>query len=162
MENKKNISSSLISGLIMILVGILFIIFQGKVLSILFTIIGVLLIAYGIIDLINHKQTSGLIKVLVGVLIIVFGWVLVSVCLYIFGALLIIFGVLNLVQLFRQKAHGTKPLITILLYLSPILDILCGIFLIINQIKAIDYAFIFFGIILIIDGMALALSSQAE
>lgn len=156
MENKKN--NNLISGLIMIIIGILFLIFQGKILGVLFTILGVLLIAFGIIDIINNNPAVGLVKIIIGILIIVFGWTVIKICLYIVAVLLIIYGVLGLISLLRYKARGTSPLITILLYLSPILDIACGVLLFVNQIVAINYVFIFFGILLLIDGLILILT----
>ena len=162
MDKKVDKRSALISGLIMVIIGLLFIIFQGKILSILFTIFGVLLIAFGIIDLLNKQNVSGLIKIIIGVIIIVFGWAFVSICLYIVAVLLILFGFYNLYNLLKYKTRGTSKEVTVLLYLSPILDIVCGVFLFINQIVAINYAFIFFGIILILDGLSLMLSTKGE
>lgn len=159
MDKKIDKRSTIISGLIMVIIGLLFIIFQGKILSVLFTIFGVLLITFGIIDLLNKQNVSGLIKIILGVIIIVFGWAFVSICLYILAVVLILFGFYSLYDLLKYKTRGTTREVTVLLYLSPILDIACGIFLFINQIVAINYAFIFFGIILILDGLTLLLST---
>lgn len=158
----KKINNYQISGLMMILLGILFLIFQGEILSIIFTIFGVLLILFGIFNIINGLIIPGIIQIVVGVLVIVFGWALIKVCLYIVAILLIIYGGYALYDLIRHKTHGVKPLITILLYLSPVLDILLGVLLFINQIGAINYIFIFFGILLIIDGLTLILVPHKE
>ena len=66
---------NLIAAISFILIGILFCIFQSKILSWILTIVGVLLIILAIMNLVNKKNQQALIELISGAVILIFGWV---------------------------------------------------------------------------------------
>ena len=80
------VSEKIISAILTLVLGILFIVLKGQVVSIAMTILGVLLIVLGIMNLTTKLVAPGVVKIVVGALVILFGWVLVSAALYILAA----------------------------------------------------------------------------
>ena len=75
---KKKISFSnekWIEGVLTILLGILFLILQGKVVSIAMTILGVALIIMAVLDLLDHQTFPAIVKAVFGVVVLIFGCV---------------------------------------------------------------------------------------
>lgn len=85
------VSEKIISAILTLVLGILFIVLKGQVVSIAMTILGVLLIVLGIMNLTTKLVAPGVVKIVVGALVILFGWVLVSAALYILAALIAYF-----------------------------------------------------------------------
>ena len=143
---------ALICSILCIVIGALFIFLKGGVISIVMTVLGVFLIVYGILDILSKQVLVGIIKIVLGAIIIVFGWVFVSIILYIVAGVLIVFGIYSLYLLFRGKAKGTNPIVTVLVYIIPVFYIVIGVLLLFNQGETISWVFIVSGILLIIDG----------
>lgn len=155
-------SDKLVSSIITILLGILFIILKGNVISIAMTILGVVLIILGIIDITNNINNLGIIKLILGICVIVFGWILVSAVLYIIAALLLIYGVLEVLNLMSIKVKGGNTLDTVLIYLVPTFKIFAAICLLFNQGGTISWVFVVVGVFLIIEGILLLLNLSKE
>ncbi len=142
-----------VSGLVNILLGILFIIFKGGVIGIALTLLGVCAIALGIIDIVNKATTMGVIKAACGVAVIAFGWIFVSVALIFVSVALIVMGILRIIDAYKNMPVNATMGEKILSYAKPCVSILAGLCLIFNQGGVINGLFIVVGILLIIDGI---------
>ena len=149
------VSEKIISAILTLVLGILFIVLKGQVVSIAMTILGVLLIVLGIMNLTTKLVAPGVVKIVVGALIILFGWVLVSAALYILAALLLIFGILQLYARIKIKLNtkGARIIDTIFAYALPVICIVIAFFLFFNQGGTVDWVFIVAGVFTIIEGI---------
>ena len=126
-------------------VGILLLVLQGGSLGILMTIVGVLLIVLGIIDIAKKKDvTKGIIELIVGILVIVFGWLIADIVLLVFGVLLIVKGVMEITKTYK---NGFVAM------LSPIVTVVIGILLVIAKWTLLDVICIVAGVIFIINAV---------
>ena len=129
------------------------IVLKGQVVSIAMTILGVLLIVLGIMNLTTKLVAPGVVKIVVGALVILFGWVLVSAALYILAALLLIFGILQLYAQIKLNTKGARIIDTIFAYALPVICIVIAFFLFFNQGGTVDWVFIVAGVFTIIEGI---------
>lgn len=145
-------SEKLISALLTILLGVLFIVMKSGVISVAMTVFGVVLIILGVLDLVDKRVVPAVVKLVVGVLIIVFGWTITAAVLYIFAALLLIYGILMLYSYIKSGVRKTKLIHTIFAYVKPILLIVIGILLFCSLGRTLDWIFIVSGIIAVVEG----------
>ena len=143
-QNKK-LDSNLITAILYIIVGALFCIFKGEIISWIMTIVGVLYIVQGVMDILNKDLTKGIINCGIGVLILVLGWLFLTVASIIFGVLIIIKGAKELLEVLKAKKKNIFDLI------APIVTIVIGAMLIAG--KFLDWLFIVVGVIFIINGV---------
>lgn len=138
---------SIIMALMSIVIGILFIILKGGVIGIAMTVLGVLLIVNGIIHLVNdNDKVYGIVLICIGALIILGGWLIATIILYIIAVLFIIYGCLT-IYAFVKAGHAS-----LINLLAPVLMVVAGILLFLNQQGTVDWVFIVEGIILVIEG----------
>ncbi len=150
-SNKLNMTNDLVTALALICIGLLFIIFQGDIISIAMTAVGVVLIVLGVLDAVGGHTMVGVAKIVFGVLVLAAGWLVVSLALYVLGAFLLIGGISQLITVLKIKVKKiTLGYITNIL--QPIVYILVAICLFFNQGGAISWVFIVSGIFLIVDG----------
>ena len=143
MQNYKKLLSPVLS----IVLGVLLLVFKGSVVSIALSVLGVVFIVLGIIDITNKQTTVGIVRIAIGAVIIIFGWLLLSVALYVIAVLLVLAGVANLYNLVNAK----KPFG--LNYLQAILLLLIGLCLFFNQGATVGWVFLVVGIILVVQGV---------
>lgn len=141
-------SEKLISALLTILLGVLFMIMKSDVVRVAMTILGFALIVIGILNLVDKYVAPAVVKIVLGALIVLCGWLIAAAVLYIVAALLLIYGILDLYM--RIKA-GIKfvNFNTLLFYAKPILMILLAILLLFNKL---DWIFIVAGICAVLEG----------
>ena len=144
------ITSKLITAILTIVIGVLFVALKGGVIGIAMTVLGVGLIVWAVLDLIDKNNTSGIIKLIAGIVVIVFGWTLASIVLYVMAALLLVYAVYQLYQLITGKVKDFVK------FIEPGVMALIAILLLFNQGGTIAWVFIVAGIFLIVEG-ALAL-----
>ena len=144
------ITSNLITAILTIVIGVLFVALKGGVIGIAMTVLGVGLIVWAVLDLIDKNNTSGIIKLIAGIVVIVFGWTLASIVLYVMAALLLVYAVYQLYQLITGKVKDFVK------FIEPGVMALIAILLLFNQGGTIAWVFIVAGIFLIVEG-ALAL-----
>lgn len=155
-ENVKFLSAGIIAALL----GVLLCVYRGGILDILFTLLGAVLIVWGIVDIVlplakkqsldDNTLLMAIAKILVGVLFIVGGWVFVDVLLYIAGAVLIAYGVYMIITGARAHVMPTT-------YITPALLIAVGILIIVSPL--VDVLFIVAGVAAIIYGVWLIVSA---
>lgn len=143
------------SAILYIIVGVLFCIFKGSVLSWILTVAGILFIAMGIFDMVEKKAVTseGIVDIIIGVVIIVCGWLIVSVVLVIFGVLVAIKGAVDLV-------NALKP-VNIVSIVFACVTLALGILLIVSNWVVTDLLFIIIGVIFIVNGV-IALLGQLK
>ena len=144
-------SNKLLSAVLTIALGILFIILKSDVVSIAMTLLGVALIISGVIDLLHKLIAPGIVKAVIGVAVIVFGWTLMSIAIYIMAALILAFGVVQLVQAIKEKQNNTMK--KLLSFIEPALMVIVACCLLFNQGGTIAWVFIVAGVVLIIEGV---------
>ena len=145
-------SEKIVAGLLTIALGVLLIVLKGSVVSILMTVLGVGLIAFGVFDLFNQLIPPAVVKLVVGAILILCGWVIVEAVLYVLAAVLIILGVLILYE--KIKSKSVCPLLwqTICDYAVPVVFIMMGILLLFNKGSTVAWVFVFSGVFTIIEG----------
>lgn len=138
-------TDNVVNCIIYVAIGLLLAILKAGSLNILMTVVGVLLIVMGVVDIVKGKDlTKGLIEIGAGAIIIICGWLIADVVLLIFGILLIIKGIVDIVE---NRGAGFSALI------SPIITVVIGALLVIAKWALIDVICIIAGIIFIINGV---------
>lgn len=150
-SNKLN---ALLTALIFILIGVLFVIYKGTILNWIMTALGIVLIVLGAIDLSKRRTVNGVVELVLGILLIVAGWAFVAVAMICMGAILIIKGVSDL--LLSSKVKSVFGII------FSLLTIAIGVCLIVSYWVAIDWLFIAIGVVLIVDGVIAGISALAK
>ncbi len=140
----------LFSSFASVVLGILFIIFQGGVFDLMIKVTAVLLGVYGLFDFLKVRWLTGIIKVLLGIGVWLLGWKFLSIALYLVAALLIIYGFLGLFQALRRNSPGLLKLLSVL---SPVVCIAVGFFLIFGQGVVLSWVFIATGVALVVSGL---------
>lgn len=133
----------LTNALLHIAIGALFCVFKDQILNWILTLVGVVFIINGIIQISNKKTASGILNIVVGIAVLVLGWVLIEIAMVVLGALLLIGGISDYVHSKKSKLDLIKMLVSILV----------GILLVTNGFLAISWLFIAIGVALIIEGV---------
>ena len=150
---KKVNSTKLLSAILTLLVGILFLIWKGAVIGWAMTVIGVLLIVSAVMCLIRKNYTACVINAVIGALIIAFGWLFVSAALYVLAAILLIYGILLLIEIAKRGLKRLGTLAVIVRLAQPVICILVACCFFFNQGGAVDWVFILSGLFLIVNGV---------
>ncbi len=146
-------TSQLISAIMTLALGILFVILKADIIGIALTVLGVFLIVVGVLDLIRKNIVSGVIKAALGVATLVIGGLLLDIALLILGIVLLVYGVLELIKRIVAKKKGQKLWAIILGLIEPVLCIVASIFLITSSGAALTWAIIIAGIVFIVEGV---------
>ena len=147
-------SEKIIGAIVTTLIGVFLIVLQDNFVGFLMTLVGIVLIAFGIVDIFHHFVPPAVIKIVSGTLIIVCGWVLVEAVLYLASAMLLIFGILLLYDKLKKGIVCDSWLITLVEYALPVFCIAVGALFLFHQAFAIELVFIIAGIITVLEGVA--------
>ncbi len=145
MKEKINLDKRLVTAVLYVVTGLLFIIFRSGVLNWVMTAIGILFIVQAVFSAVAKNWTSAAIYGVIGLVTILGGWLFLSVVLIVFGVLLVISGVTAFIPEFKAKNY--RGLI------SPSVTVLIGVLLIISHWAMVDWFFIVFGAIFVINGV---------
>ena len=145
-------TEKIVSALLTIALGVLLIVLKGSVISILMTVLGVGLIAFGLVDLCNRLIPPAVVKIVVGAIVILCGWVIVEAVLYVLAAALLIVGILLIYEKINNKSVCPTLWQTVCEYAVPVVFILIGIFLLFNQGNTVNWVFVLSGAFTIIEG----------
>lgn len=138
-------TNNILTCVVYAIIGLLLIILQSGSLGILMTIVGVLLIVLGIMDVSKNKDsTKGIIEIVVGVAIIVCGWVIADIVLLIFGILLIVKGILEIVKNYKSGFMAILP---------SIITVVIGVLLVIAKWTLMNVICIIAGVIFLINAV---------
>ena len=139
-------------GLFAIVLGLLLFLLKGEVISIVLTIIGILVLVSAFFDWKNQRTNTGLVKLVVGICILFFGWLFVNLALFLLAAVIIIIGLKKIIQVKEQNPVNLSMQEKVVVYAKPVLTVLAGAILLLNQGGVIDWIFMAVGILLIIEG----------
>ena len=145
-----------------IALGVLLIILKADIISILMTVLGVGLIALGIMDLVHKLVPPAVVKFVFGAVVILCGWVIVSAVLYIVAAMLLVAGIILLYEKIKEKFYCSSKWKTICNYAVPVLFILIGLCLLFNQGNTVNWVFIISGVFTITEGGLLFVTAISE
>ena len=123
-------TTGFISGIMTLILGILFVVLQDRLVSIAISVLGVFLVIMGVIDLIKARYIMGLLKIILAVTVLVFGWLIIDIWGIIIGIVLLLYGIFTLIR--RIKAPNKKRRIfsTAVGFVESVLCIIGAIFLI--------------------------------
>lgn len=148
MAKKSLNNQALINAIALIVMGILFCIFRAGMINVLLTIVGVVLIALGIYDIVKKLYVNAAIEIILGIAVIVCGWTILDIALLVLGIGLTIYAIYQIIMVAKNfKKAGWLALI------KPIITLIVGIFLIIAKWLLVDWIFIVIGVVLIINGV---------
>ena len=141
----KKTNSELFSSLLYIIIGVLLVIFRSQTLGWAMTIAGVVFVVSGILDLVKENWVGGAVSLIIGILILILGWAAAQIVLLVLGILIAVKGVVALIDVLKRKNAG------VLTVLYPVLSIVVGLMLAFGN--ALDIMIIIVGVLLIVDGV---------
>lgn len=145
MAKKNFFDTNLFSSILYVVLGVLLIAFPGDALSWAMTIAGVFFIISGVLELVKKNWFGGAISLIIGIVILVLGWTLVWLVLLVLGILVAIKGVIALIDAIKRSKKNYLSI------LFAILTIVVGIVLAFGN--ALDIIVIIAGILLVINGV---------
>ena len=148
-------TSHLISAVMTLALGILFVILKADVIGICITVLGDALIVLAVLDLVRGAIASGIIKVLLGAAVLLIGWLLLDIALLVLGIVILVYSISEVIRTIVAvvKNRKIRILATILGLIEPALGIVASCFLITSRGAAIEWTVIVAGVMLIINGV---------
>ena len=141
---KKN-NSELISSLLYIIIGVLLIIFRSQTLGWAMTIAGIFFVVCGVLELIRQNWVGGAVSLVIGIAILVLGWAAATIVLLVLGILIAVKGVIALINVLKKKRPNALEVV------FPILSVVVGIMLAFGN--GLDIMIIIVGVLLTVDGI---------
>ncbi len=143
--------NNIVTCVVYAIIGILLLVFQSGLLNVVMTVVGVLLIVLGILDILDKKDTvKGIVEIALGVVIIVCGWLVAEIVLLVLGIVLIVKSALEIVNNYKAGIRGLiSPIVTavigVILVIAPwvawtLMDILCivaGVIFLVDAVLAL-------------------------
>ena len=142
--NRKN-NSEIFSSLLYIIVGVLLIVFRSQTLNWAMTVVGVIFIASGILDVIGRNTTGGAVSLIIGIAVLVLGWVAAKIVLLVLGLLIAIKGSVALINLLKSGCRSALMLV------FPLLSVVVGVMLAFGN--GLDVMIMIVGVLLAADGV---------
>ena len=126
-----NLSNNSFLGLLFIVLGIFFIMGAQDIMSILFTIVGAILIVLGATELFDMNWLVGAIELAIGIIIIICGNLILQYMLLILGIAILAYAIFLLVMaILKMKNAGAATIVLSLV--APLILIVIGILLILD------------------------------
>ena len=138
-------SNKFVLACLYIAIGVLLCTFRATMLNWLLTIVGILMVAYGIFEIFKKNLTEGVVCIGIGAIVILAGWLFVEVAMIVFGVSIIIYGVLELID--SLNAKNVKSIA------SSSITILLGILLSVGYWLMKDWFFAVLGILFVANGI---------
>lgn len=154
-------TEKVVVALLTLLLGIALLILRGSLISVLMSVVGIVFIAFGIIQWIKGQIVLAVIKAVIGIVLIICGWTVVSAVLYVLAAAVMITGILLLYEQLKNQGCGATLLQKIAAFAYPIVCILIGFFLLFNNGNEEQWVFIVSGSLTVLEGGLLLLSAFA-
>ena len=152
-------TEKVVVALLTLLLGIALLILRGSLISVFMTVIGIVFIAFGIIQWLRGQIVLAIIKAVIGIVLIICGWAVVGAVLYVLAAAVMITGILLLYEQIKNQHCGTTLLQKIVAFAYPIVCILIGFFLLFNEGNEAQWVFIVSGSLTVLEGGLLLLSA---
>ena len=148
-------TSRLISAIMTLVLGVLFVTLKAQVIGVCLTILGIALIVIGVLDIIRNFLTSGIIKTVLGIAVLVMGWLLLEIAVIVVGVILAVYGVIDLIRAIVALVNdkNSKLLAKIMNFIAPIICMVAAVFLLTGGGAVYDWAIIVAGVLFIVDGV---------
>ena len=141
----KKSNSELFSSLLYIIIGVLLIVFRSQTLGWAMTIAGIIFVVSGILDIAKKNWASGAVSLIIGIAILILGWAAAQIVLLVLGILIAIKGLVALVNILKKKKKNALEV------LFPILSIVVGLMLAFGN--GLDIMILVVGVLLAVDGV---------
>lgn len=155
-------TEKIVTALVTIAVGMLLIFLRGDLIKIVMTVLGLGLIALGVIHLFEKQIPLAVIKLAGGVLIIVCGLTVVGIVLYILAVALVVCGILLLYEKIKSRSCQKNTFSHLSQYVTAIFFIVVGLLLFFNQSNTVEWIFIVSGVLTIGEGGVLLFSALID
>ncbi len=153
MARRKRIGgNSLMNAALFTIVGLMLCIFRAQVLSWTLLGIGIVLIVMGVLNILRRHIIEGVFTGALGIIVLIWGGSFVDVILLVLGIALAFKGICDLIGGARRASTPTV--------VGSIITIVAGALLIFSRWQLIDWVFIVLGVILIIDGLLMAVGRK--
>lgn len=141
----KKTNSELFSSLLYIIIGVLLVVFRSQTLGWAMTVAGVVFVISGILDLVKSNFAGGAVSLIIGIAILVLGWVAAQIVLLVLGILIAVKGLVALINVFKKSRKNALEIV------FPVLTIVVGLMLAFGN--ALDIFIVITGVLLAIDGV---------
>lgn len=141
----KKTNPELFSSLLYIVIGILLVVFKSQTLNWAMTIVGLFFVISGVLDLVKKNYTGGAVSLIIGIAILVLGWAAAQIVLLVLGILIAIKGIVAFIDAFKKKRTNALDLV------FPVLTVVVGLMLAFGN--ALDIMIIIVGVLLAVDGV---------
>lgn len=153
-------TNGLIYSIALIVIGALFCIFRTGAVDWMLTLVGAVIIVYGVFDVIQKEMVKGIIEIAVGALIVIFAFTILQITLLILGIVLLAYGIYSLVLAFPKFGSAKGILNKIVVLVNPAILIVVGILLVISKFAFVDWICIVIGVILIANGVWMLIKNK--
>lgn len=141
----KKSNSELFSSILYIIIGILLVIFRSETLNWAMTIAGIVFLISGILDLVKKNWAGGAVSLIIGLAILILGWAATQIVLLVLGILIAVKGIVALINVLKKGARNVLEAI------YSILSVVIGIMLAFGN--GLDVMIIIVGVLLAVDGV---------
>ncbi len=141
----KKTNSELFSSLLYIIVGVLLIIFRSQTLGWAMTIAGAIFVISGVLDMFKKNFTGGAVSLIIGIAILVLGWLATAIVLLVLGIMIAIKGIVALLDVFKKSNKNALD------FVFPVLTVVVGAMLAFGN--GLNVMIVIVGVLLAIDGV---------
>ena len=141
----KKSNSELFSSILYIIIGILLVIFRSETLNWAMTIAGIVFLISGILDLVKKNWAGGAVSLIIGLAILILGWAATQIVLLVLGILIAVKGIVALINVLKKGAGNVLEVI------YPIISVVVGLMLAFGN--GLDVMIIIVGVLLAVDGV---------
>ena len=145
-------SEKIIAAVLTMVVGVLLILMKDNFIGVLMSVIGLGLIVFGIVDIIENAVPPAVIKIVGGILTVICGWWVVEAVLYVLSAVLLICGILLLYDKIKRKVWCDTLVYTLCEYAAAVVCIAVGAVLLFHQNLTVNFIFITSGLLVLLEG----------
>ncbi len=140
----KKTNSELFSSLLYIIIGVLLIVFRSQTLNWAMTIAGIVFVASGVLELIRTNLAGGVVSLVIGIAILVLGWLAATVVLIVLGILIAVKGIVALIGALKKSRPNVFEVV------FTVLTIVVGFMLAFGN--GLDVVILITGILFVLDG----------
>ena len=145
-------SEKIVVAILTMVMGVLLIIMKDNFIGVLMSAIGLGLIIFGVVDIVENAVPPAVIKIVGGALTIICGWWVIEAVLYVLAAVLLICGILLLYDKIKQKVYCKTLLYAVCEYAASVACILIGALLLFHRSLTLNFIFVTSGILSLLVG----------
>ncbi|MBQ8428712.1 MAG: DUF308 domain-containing protein [Clostridia bacterium] len=155
-------TEKIIAAVLTMVVGVLLIVMRDNFIGVLMSVIGLGLIVFGVVDIIDGCIPPAVVKMVGGLLVVICGWVVVEAVLYLLSAITLICGILLLYDKIKRKECGATWWNTVLSYAPSAICIAIGFLLLFHRNLTSAFIFVSCGMLALVEGGILLFNIFSE